>query len=118
MIGKKIPMLDSLPKVSPAANGLVHPVAEIQSKSLLTEEQAELQQASHMFGLHMATRLAFERQALSSFRRLPGSGLRSGLLGLETAMGRDETVDLTDLHQPPAMDAISFVRPSIHMREL
>jgi hypothetical protein len=108
-------MLDSLPKVSLSAQPLLHPVAEIQKNTFLSEEQNELQQASNMFGLHMATRLAFERQALSSFRRLPGSGLRSGLIGLEAALGRDEVVDFSDLHEVGAGDADIFTRASIHL---
>ena len=41
--------------------------AEIEKKAFLSEEQRELEQASRMFGLHMAMRLGFEREALASF---------------------------------------------------
>ena len=108
-------MAVELPKVAEAAHGIVHPVAEIEKKAFLSEEQAELEQASRMFGLHMAVRLGFERDALSSFRRPAGSGLRSGLIGLEAALGRDEFVDFSDIHVDTSVDAKHFTQPSFHL---
>lgn len=105
-----------LPKVQEEARGILHPVAEVEKKFFLSEERDELEKASRMFGLHMAMRLSFEREALSTFRRPAGSGLRSGLLGLECAVGRDEFVDFCDIHKNNSMpDATDFSRPSFHL---
>lgn len=72
-----------------------HPV----EKMLLTEphraEQQEMMAKAMIHGMHAPLRLKMERELLSSFQRLPG--LPSSLVGLETVLGRDETIEFEDI---------------------
>jgi Proteasome maturation factor UMP1 len=91
-------MSSVLPSIS-IPRTINHPVEAIQASSFSQEEMRELQQAGRTFGLHMVMRLAFEREALSSFRRPSGSGFESGMIGLETAMGIEDDLEVEDIYR-------------------
>ena len=78
------------------AREVVHAVDEIQRSNFQVGAETELKQDARMFGRHMAFREAMEREALASFRRPAGTGIRSGLLGLEVALGRDDNIEADD----------------------
>ncbi|KAF4660131.1 hypothetical protein FOZ61_004229 [Perkinsus olseni] len=75
--------------------GMRHPVEAMQKKSLINSEARTLESASVMFGMNMPSRMIMERNLLSTFHRLPGAG-PSSLLGLETVMGMDDTIEAAD----------------------
>ncbi|KAF4676961.1 hypothetical protein FOL47_004203, partial [Perkinsus chesapeaki] len=79
--------------------GMRHPVEEMQKKSLINSETRTLESASVMFGMNMPSRMLMERNLLSTFQRLPGAG-PSSLLGLETVMGLNDTIEAADYMNP------------------
>merc|ERR1712187_860160 len=58
-------------------------------------EQQEMMAKALVYGLHAPIRAKMERELLSQFQRLPG--LKSSLVGLETVMDLDETIEFEDV---------------------
>ena len=79
-----------------AARDALHPVEQIQRRNFQVSAQGELKQDSVMFGRHMAFRLGMEREALASFRRPAGCGIKSALIGLEISLDREDTLEPED----------------------
>jgi proteasome maturation protein len=74
--------------------GPKHPVEVIQFNRVEREFEGKLDTVRRIYGSGLAMRLKTEAAELSRPLRLPG--LPSTLPGLETIMGKDETVDFED----------------------
>eukprot|EP00406_Dinophysis_acuminata_P049685 CAMPEP_0179307746 /NCGR_PEP_ID=MMETSP0797-20121207/50797_1 /TAXON_ID=47934 /ORGANISM="Dinophysis acuminata, Strain DAEP01" /LENGTH=136 /DNA_ID=CAMNT_0021017433 /DNA_START=20 /DNA_END=426 /DNA_ORIENTATION=- len=87
-------MADSVLK-SNATPKARHPVERLLLDSGRRADQQEMMQKALVFGQHAPIRARMEREILSQFQRLPG--LQSSLVGLETVMDMDETIEFEDI---------------------
>merc|ERR1719284_923706 len=72
-----------------------HPVEKLLIDSGKRAEQQEMMALSLVHGMHAPMRTKMERELLSQFQRLPG--LPSSLVGLETVMDQDDTIEFEDI---------------------
>mmetsp|Transcript_85918 Transcript_85918/g.170540 ORF Transcript_85918/g.170540 Transcript_85918/m.170540 type:complete len:152 (+) Transcript_85918:56-511(+) len=72
-----------------------HPLERMLVTGGRREEQQEMTAKALVFGQHAPLRTKMERELLSQFQRLPG--LPSSLVGLETFMDTDETIEFEDI---------------------
>merc|ERR1719254_264147 len=72
-----------------------HPVERLLLDAGRRDEQQEMMGKALVFGQHAPIRMKIERELLSQFQRLPG--LKSSLVGLETLMDMDETIEFEDI---------------------
>ncbi|EER09271.1 Proteasome maturation protein, putative [Perkinsus marinus ATCC 50983] len=98
---------------APESVGMSHPVEAMQKKSLVSAEARTMETASVMFGMNMPSRMLMERNLLSTFHRLPGAG-PSSLLGLETVMGMDDTIEAADYMNLPESSPFPRSRKPVH----
>lgn len=63
------------------------------------EFRARLDTISRLYGVAAAMRLKTEKDVLSQIRRAPG--LPSSMVGLETVLGTDETIEFEDFLNDP-----------------
>ncbi|KAJ5071477.1 proteasome maturation protein ump1 [Anaeramoeba ignava] len=78
----------------PKNNIIVHPVQIIEKNNEIFEKRANYQIAKNTFGEHMIMRFMIEEQFFSEPMRLPG--LSSSFIGLETILGKDDSISLND----------------------
>eukprot|EP00943_MAST-04B_sp_MAST-4B-sp1_P004316 g4316.t1 len=93
-----------------------HPIEEVQRKLPQTEFQSKVSHRARVFGPASALHLHMDRSIMSRKQRLPG--LPSRLIGLETVLGKDETIQFEDylgnpdiqvgMNQRSVHDLISF----------
>eukprot|EP00933_Yihiella_yeosuensis_P021098 TRINITY_DN1678_c0_g1_i1.p1 TRINITY_DN1678_c0_g1~~TRINITY_DN1678_c0_g1_i1.p1 ORF type:complete len:152 (+),score=43.59 TRINITY_DN1678_c0_g1_i1:84-539(+) len=72
-----------------------HPVEKLLQDGLRRDEQQEMMSKCIVYGQHAPIRAKMERELLSQFQRLPG--LPSSLVGLETVLDMDETIEFEDI---------------------
>lgn len=72
-----------------------HPVEKLLLDNTRRSEQQELMGAALVYGQHAPLRAKMERELLSQFQRLPG--LPSSLVGLETVLDMDDTIEFEDI---------------------
>merc|ERR1719188_399969 len=72
-----------------------HPVERLVLDGGRRAEREEMMAKSLVFGQHAPIRAKMERNLLAQFQRLPG--LQSSLVGLETVMDMDETIEFEDI---------------------
>merc|ERR1711874_168201 len=72
-----------------------HPVERLLLDNMRRTEQQEMMGKALIFGQHAPVRAKIEREMLSQFQRLPG--LPSSLVGLETVLDMDETIEFEDV---------------------
>ena len=72
-----------------------HPVERLLNDHSRRAEQHEMMAKSLVFGQHAPLRMKMERELLSQFQRLPG--VPSALVGLETLMDLDDTIEFEDI---------------------
>mmetsp|Transcript_21826 Transcript_21826/g.48233 ORF Transcript_21826/g.48233 Transcript_21826/m.48233 type:complete len:141 (+) Transcript_21826:85-507(+) len=72
-----------------------HPVERLLLDGGRRTEQQEMMAKSIVFGQHAPLRAKMERNLLSQFQRLPG--LPSSLVGLETVLDMDDTIEFEDV---------------------
>merc|ERR1712060_370406 len=78
-----------------------HSVETIQRNWLQNQLQTKHHIMGNVYGAHLPMRIKMEMNVLSQVRRLPG--LRSSHVGLDTILGRDETIDFEDYLGQPEM---------------
>ena len=78
-----------------------HPVEDIQRNWLRNSIETKHFMLGQMYGKHLPMQLRMESQILSQAQRLPG--LPNSNLGLETILGRDETIEFEDYLGDPRM---------------
>merc|ERR1719394_2005542 len=71
-----------------------HPVEKLLIDNSKRSEQQEMMAKSIVFGQHAPIRAKMERELLSQFQRLPG--LPSSLVGLETMLDMDDTIEFEE----------------------
>eukprot|EP00747_Dinoflagellata_sp_TGD_P163833 gnl/TRDRNA2_/TRDRNA2_182958_c0_seq1.p3 gnl/TRDRNA2_/TRDRNA2_182958_c0~~gnl/TRDRNA2_/TRDRNA2_182958_c0_seq1.p3 ORF type:complete len:146 (-),score=32.29 gnl/TRDRNA2_/TRDRNA2_182958_c0_seq1:93-530(-) len=81
-----------------------HPVEKLVLDSMRRNEQQDMMSKSIVHGLHAPLKAKMEREMLAQFQRLPG--LPSSLVGLETVMGLDETIEFEDVFNLDADAAV------------
>merc|ERR1719373_948667 len=72
-----------------------HPVERLLLDDGRRAEQQEMMAKSVVFGQHAPIRAKMERNLLAQFQRLPG--LQSSLVGLETVLDQDDTIEFEDI---------------------
>merc|ERR1719356_2322557 len=72
-----------------------HPVERLLLDNVRRSEQQEMMAKSIVFGQHAPLRAKMERNILAQFQRLPG--LQSSLVGLETVLDMDDTIEFEDI---------------------
>eukprot|EP00413_Alexandrium_margalefii_P042206 CAMPEP_0204589776 /NCGR_PEP_ID=MMETSP0661-20131031/49402_1 /ASSEMBLY_ACC=CAM_ASM_000606 /TAXON_ID=109239 /ORGANISM="Alexandrium margalefi, Strain AMGDE01CS-322" /LENGTH=148 /DNA_ID=CAMNT_0051599731 /DNA_START=65 /DNA_END=511 /DNA_ORIENTATION=+ len=72
-----------------------HPVEKLLVDHERRGEQQEMMGKALVFGQHAPVRAKLERELLAQFQRLPG--LPSSLVGLETVLDMDETIEFEDI---------------------
>mmetsp|Transcript_86746 Transcript_86746/g.176565 ORF Transcript_86746/g.176565 Transcript_86746/m.176565 type:complete len:149 (+) Transcript_86746:89-535(+) len=72
-----------------------HPVERLLLDAGRRSEQQEMMGKCMVFGQHAPIRAKMERNILAQFQRLPG--LQSSLVGLETVLDMDETIEFEDV---------------------
>ncbi|CAM9572711.1 unnamed protein product [Ascophyllum nodosum] len=77
-----------------------HPLEAINKARVSNEFEFKMDTARKVYGSAFVMRMKTEVATLSQAQRLPG--LPSSMLGLETVLGRDETVDFEDYLDPPS----------------
>mmetsp|Transcript_55478 Transcript_55478/g.147432 ORF Transcript_55478/g.147432 Transcript_55478/m.147432 type:complete len:151 (-) Transcript_55478:62-514(-) len=82
------------PKAS-AEHGARHPLEKLLVDNARHAEQQEMMAKSMVFGQHAPIRAKMERELMSQFQRLPG--LPSSMMGLETVLGLDTTIEWEDV---------------------
>ncbi|CAK0798655.1 unnamed protein product [Prorocentrum cordatum] len=78
------------PKTSPET-GARHPLEKLLVDNAKRAEQQEMMAKSVVFGQHAPIRAKMERELMAQFQRLPG--LPSSMMGLETVLGLDTTIE-------------------------
>merc|ERR1712113_746908 len=79
------------------------------------DEQLDLRAKAMVFGQHAPLRAKIEREFLSQFQRLPG--LQSSMVGLETILDLDDTIeyeDIFDLEENAAVSKITGPNRGLH----
>lgn len=71
-----------------------HPVESIQKDWLRNQLESKHHIMGNVYGSHLPMRVRMEMSIVSQVQRLPG--LPSHNVGLETLLGRDETIDFED----------------------
>eukprot|EP00441_Pelagodinium_beii_P034225 CAMPEP_0197650100 /NCGR_PEP_ID=MMETSP1338-20131121/30743_1 /TAXON_ID=43686 ORGANISM="Pelagodinium beii, Strain RCC1491" /NCGR_SAMPLE_ID=MMETSP1338 /ASSEMBLY_ACC=CAM_ASM_000754 /LENGTH=151 /DNA_ID=CAMNT_0043224449 /DNA_START=79 /DNA_END=534 /DNA_ORIENTATION=- len=92
-----------------------HPVEKLLLDDTRHEEQQEMMAKAIVYGQHAPIRAKMERELLSQFQRLPG--LQSSLIGLETVLDMDDTIefeDIMNLEENSAMPRITGPNRSLH----
>jgi len=87
--------MDSTGPLSRAGAQPRHPVEKFLIDHARRDEQQEMMGKALVFGQHAPVRTKLEREMLSQFQRLPG--LPSSLVGLETVLDMDETIEFEDI---------------------
>mmetsp|Transcript_55479 Transcript_55479/g.147435 ORF Transcript_55479/g.147435 Transcript_55479/m.147435 type:complete len:151 (-) Transcript_55479:62-514(-) len=82
------------PKTSPET-GARHPLEKLLVDNAKRAEQQEMMAKSVVFGQHAPIRAKMERELMAQFQRLPG--LPSSMMGLETVLGLDTTIEWEDV---------------------
>eukprot|EP00440_Ansanella_granifera_P004665 gb/GFBE01005056.1/.p1 GENE.gb/GFBE01005056.1/~~gb/GFBE01005056.1/.p1 ORF type:complete len:153 (+),score=38.81 gb/GFBE01005056.1/:1-459(+) len=72
-----------------------HPVERLLIDHTRRSEQQEMMSKAIVYGQHAPIRAKMEREILSQFQRLPG--LKSSLVGLETVLDMDDTIEFEDI---------------------
>mmetsp|Transcript_49738 Transcript_49738/g.126678 ORF Transcript_49738/g.126678 Transcript_49738/m.126678 type:complete len:151 (-) Transcript_49738:156-608(-) len=72
-----------------------HPVEKLLLDNVRHSEQQEMMAKSLVYGQHAPIRAKIERNILAQFQRLPG--LQSSLVGLQTVMDMDDTIEFEDI---------------------
>jgi len=72
-----------------------HPVEKLLLNDVRRSEQQEMMTKALVFGQHAPIRAKMERNLLAQFQRLPG--LQSSLVGLETLLDMDDTIEFEDI---------------------
>merc|ERR550537_487008 len=99
----------------PAGVGARHPVERIQLTHLRRGEEQHMMLAGRVHGAHAPLRMKMERELLSQFQRLPG--LPSSMVGLETVLDMDDTIefeDIMNLEENAAMSRSTGPNRSLH----
>ncbi len=76
-----------------------HPVQAFQATRKEREFRARLDSVARLYGIGAAMRLKTEKGVLSQVQRAPG--LPSSMVGLETVLGTDETIEFEDVLNDP-----------------
>uniref|UniRef100_A0A7S1Q8L4 Proteasome maturation protein n=1 Tax=Alexandrium catenella TaxID=2925 RepID=A0A7S1Q8L4_ALECA len=87
--------LDSTGPTARAGAQPRHPVERFLVDHVRREEHQEMMGKALVFGQHAPVRAKLEREMLSQFQRLPG--LPSSLVGLETVLDMDESIEFEDI---------------------
>jgi len=72
-----------------------HPVERLLLDDVRRSEKEEMMAKAVVFGQHAPLRAKMERNILAQFQRLPG--LQSSLVGLETMLDQDDTIEFEDI---------------------
>eukprot|EP00455_Lapot_gusevi_P019392 TRINITY_DN2076_c0_g1_i1.p2 TRINITY_DN2076_c0_g1~~TRINITY_DN2076_c0_g1_i1.p2 ORF type:complete len:149 (-),score=51.49 TRINITY_DN2076_c0_g1_i1:218-610(-) len=80
----------------------VHPVQLIEQKLPKQQMRSRKMMMAQIHGSHLPMRMEMEEAILGQFRRLPG--LQSSMLGLNTMLQRDETIEFNDFLGDPQND--------------
>ena len=78
-----------------AKHGISEPSIHIYPQRKELEFRARLDSVARLYGVAAAMRLQTEKAVLSQVRRAPG--LPSSMVGLETVLGTDETIEFEDV---------------------
>eukprot|EP00437_Effrenium_voratum_P019829 CAMPEP_0181460446 /NCGR_PEP_ID=MMETSP1110-20121109/33344_1 /TAXON_ID=174948 /ORGANISM="Symbiodinium sp., Strain CCMP421" /LENGTH=156 /DNA_ID=CAMNT_0023584995 /DNA_START=8 /DNA_END=476 /DNA_ORIENTATION=- len=94
-----------------------HPVERLLIDHSRREQQEEMRNKALVFGQHAPLKAKMERELLSQFQRLPG--LPSSLVGLETVMDMDDTIEFEDIMNLEANSALSrFTGPNRGLHDI
>eukprot|EP00467_Chlorarachnion_reptans_P024784 CAMPEP_0114516470 /NCGR_PEP_ID=MMETSP0109-20121206/17345_1 /TAXON_ID=29199 /ORGANISM="Chlorarachnion reptans, Strain CCCM449" /LENGTH=128 /DNA_ID=CAMNT_0001696861 /DNA_START=28 /DNA_END=414 /DNA_ORIENTATION=- len=88
-------------KNSSVAEGPVHPVEVIQDKHETNQTEGKLRMLAKIHGVHVPMRLKMDQTILAQQKRFPIPGLRPSFVGLETMLGKDETIEFEDYLSNP-----------------
>ena len=80
---------------------MVHPIEAVQKRFPQTEFQAKVANRARVFGPASAMHLHMDRALLSCKQRLPG--LTSRRVGLETVLGKDDSISFEDYLGTPEL---------------
>merc|ERR1719416_285467 len=81
-----------------------HPVERLLLDDVRRSERQEMMAKAVVFGQHAPLRAKMERNILAQFQRLPG--LQSSLVGLETVLDEDDTIEFEDIFNLECNSAI------------
>mmetsp|Transcript_144080 Transcript_144080/g.461239 ORF Transcript_144080/g.461239 Transcript_144080/m.461239 type:complete len:150 (+) Transcript_144080:109-558(+) len=84
-----------------------HPVERLLLEDFKRAEKQEMMAKAIVFGQHAPIRAKMERNILAQFQRLPG--LESSLLGLQTLLDLDDTIEFEDIFNLEANAAVSTI---------
>ncbi|CAJ1337603.1 unnamed protein product [Effrenium voratum] len=94
-----------------------HPVERLLIDHTRREQHEEMMSKALVYGQHAPLRAKMERELLSQFQRLPG--LPSSLVGLETVLDMDETIEFEDIMNLEANSAMSrFTGPNRGLHDI
>eukprot|EP00439_Symbiodinium_sp_Y106_P068956 s1975_g11.t2 len=94
-----------------------HPVERLLIDHSRREQQEEMRNKALVFGQHAPLKAKMERELLSQFQRLPG--LPSSLVGLETVMDMEDTIEFEDIMNLEANSALSrFTGPNRGLHDI
>lgn len=94
-----------------------HPVERLLTDHSRREQQQEMMNKALVYGQHAPIRAKMERELLSQFQRLPG--LPSSLVGLETVLDMDDTIEFEDIMNLEANSAMSrFTGPNRGLHDI
>jgi len=79
----------------------VHPVQLVQLQAEPKRMETKKALLAKVYGAHLPLKLTMEEAILSQFQRMPG--LQSSLVGLETMLNRDTTIDYADYLGDPEL---------------
>jgi len=80
-------------------NEIRHPVEHLQKQILKAQRRSRKQMLAKVYGNYLPLQLTMEENILGQFRRLPG--LKSNLLGLETLLDLDTSIEFHDYLDDP-----------------
>lgn len=92
----------------------VHPVHEIQTKHKQVCSEEQLSMMKQLYGTAVPARMQIETQILGKFQRLPGSGLPSSKLGLESLTGELDEFSFESYLGMPGMQDSEDQPASMH----
>eukprot|EP00490_Sorites_sp_Unknown_P027843 CAMPEP_0114666320 /NCGR_PEP_ID=MMETSP0191-20121206/32342_1 /TAXON_ID=126664 /ORGANISM="Sorites sp." /LENGTH=146 /DNA_ID=CAMNT_0001913649 /DNA_START=74 /DNA_END=514 /DNA_ORIENTATION=- len=94
-----------------------HPVERLLTDHSRRDQQQEMMNKALVYGQHAPIRAKMERELLSQFQRLPG--LPSSLVGLETVLDMDDTIEFEDIMNLEANSAMSrFTGPNRGLHDI
>jgi len=87
------------------SNPIAHPVEDIQKNWLRNQLETKHHMMGQVFGKHLPMQIRMELDILSQMQRLPG--LPSSNIGMDTILGRDETIEFEDYLGDPRMTEVA-----------